>query len=391
MGLQIITIPWLALDYFNLTASVVGIVQAIVLIPNALLIVLGGINADRGTALKTFLWALCGYGLMHGFLLLVLTQHWGSFLYFIFYALLVGCINAFIQPGKDYLVAFLANNDLQSVIAKNNFVQYLGQAIGVGLASWFYLWKVESVPLVQMILTIVVILSFTLFIAKYRSLFEKLSKPSDQTPVSNKMLISGFKICWASPVLRTVIGITAISGFFHIGTFIVSLPLLAKNIYVGNITFYSLLQFLFLLGTVVITLVVVYRKNLDAPGRRVIFNVLYSGLILLGLSVGPTQTGLMVLIFLWGVVVGLSATLGKAIIQSQAQAEYRGRVISIYQLFLFGFAPLGALFTGWGAEQWGVMFMLKVSAIASFIAFGATFLTRSLWDIEAEDTSSTQA
>jgi MFS family permease len=390
MGLQVIVIPWLALDYFQLSASAIGIVQASVLIPNALFLLLGGISADRGAALRNFLWVLSLYGLAHGFLLLVLFQHWSSFLYLIFYALMVGCINAFIQPGKDYLVAFLAEGDLQSIIAKNNLVQYVGQSVGVGLASWLYAWQIVSVPVVQILLTVMVMFCFYFLITHHKAIFNQNIKDEKGGALSVGMIISGFEICWQSSVLRTVISITAVNGFFHIGTFIVSLPLLAKNIYVGDIKFYSLLQFLFLLGTVVTTLLVVFRRNLDAPGRRVIFNVLYAGLILLGLSVGPTTNGLMFLIFLWGVVVGISATLGKAIIQSQALQEYRGRVISIYQLALFGFAPLGALFAGWGAEQWGVLFILKISAIASFISFAATFLTRALWDIEAEDTSSTQ-
>jgi len=52
-----------------------------------------------------------------------------------------------------------------------------------------------------------------------------------------------------------------------------------------------------------------------------------------------------------------------------------------------GSAPLGALLAGVMIESLGVLKLLQYSGIASFCAFAATFFTRSLWAIEAEDLS----
>ncbi len=395
LGLQIITIPWLAVDYLQLSPKSVGLVQCAVLVPNILLI-LGGLRADSremGGMLRNhpIFILLAIYGLLHGGLLFLLTQQWLSLFWLLVYAFLLGCTSAFMQPCKDYILGFIASNKLQSLIAKNQCCQYLGQASGIALASQLYLWNINSLPLLQIFLLVLALSCFYCFYRAHH--FDSNVEPIQPKAKQNQAideLLKGFRFCWQSVVLRCLLFIVCVNGFFHIGVFIVALPVLVKTVYAGSVGLYSLLQCLFILGTVTTSLIVIIKGQLDSPGRRVIFSLLYTGLILLGLSAGPTQYGLMFLIFLWGVVVGISATLGRAILQSQASAEYRGRAISLYQFALFGFAPIGSLFAGFAIDHWGVLFVLKLSAYASLAAFVSLFLTRALWKIEACDTESIQ-
>jgi len=389
IGLQIVSIPWLALDYLSLPPSSIGLVQAAVLMPNILLI-FGGLAVDKGVLVNKLIYLFITYGVLHSLLLMLLVTDWLSLIWLLFYALLFACIGAFVQPCKDYILGSLADSNLQSVIAKNQCCQYSGQAIGIGLASVLYEFNVNFLPLAQIGL---ISLTITVFYFFYRTYGPRLVKPkshhSTLLPLA-ALLMSGIRFCWQSIILRSLLFIVVINGFFHIGVFVVALPVLVKTVYAGSIGLYALLQCLFILGTLTTTVIVIYKGQLDAPGRRVIFSLLYAGLILLGLSAGPTEYGLWFLVFLWGVVVGVSATLGRAILQSQVSSEHRGRAISIYQFSLFGFAPLGSLFAGIAIEYWNVLYVLKISAIASFVAFAILFFTRPLWDVEAEDTCSTQ-
>jgi len=397
MGLQVISIPWLAVDYLALSPRFVGLIQAAVLLPNILLIV-GGMAADRGLLVNRFLMLLIIYAVIHSVLLILLSQYWLSIIWLLTYALLLGCVGAFVQPGKDYILGSLAGSNLQSTIAKNQCCQYLGQAVGIGIASKLYVWNVNLLPLSQIGFTLLAVFLFYFFnkIHALSTLGASINavhnKNTDAKSSLNfvSLMVSGVQFCWDSIVLRSLLFVVIVNGFFHIGVFIVALPVLVKTVYFGDIGLYALLQCLFILGTVSTTVIVMVKGQLDAPGRRVIFSLLYAGLILLGLSAGPTTYGLFFLVFLWGVVVGISATLGRAILQSQVSSQYRGRAISIYQFALFGFAPLGSLFAGIAIEYWNVLFVLKISAIMSFIAFAALFFTRPLWDIEAEDTQSTR-
>jgi len=389
VGLQIVTIPWLAVDYLSLPPSSVGLIQAAVLLPNILLIV-GGLAVDRGLLVNKFVHLLIAYAILHGLLLFLLASHWLTLIGLLCYALLLGCVGAFVQPCKDYILGSLADSDLQSVIAKNQCCQYLGQAIGVGMASQLYGFNVTSLPMAQLLFIFLAVVCIYLFYKRCDIEFTKQPRHSITQSSLLSLAVSGIQFCWRSIILRSLLFIVIVNGFFHIGVFVVALPVLVKTVYVGTVGLYALLQCLFILGTVTTTLIVIYKGELDAPGRRVIFSLLYAGLILLGLSAGPTLYGLLFLVFLWGVVVGVSSTLGRAILQSQVSSEHRGRAISIYQFSLFGFAPLGSLFAGIAIEYWHVLFVLKISAIASFIAFAALFFTRSLWDVNAEDTQSTQ-
>lgn len=389
MGLQIVAIPWLAVDYLSLSSSALGLIQAAVFLPNLLLLI-GGVSADRGRLFGKFLLLLGAYGILHSGLLILLLQDSLSWLSLLLYALLLGCVAAFIQPCKDYLMGSLAESDLQALIAKNQCCQYIGQAIGIGLASLVYTPYLNFLPGLQIVFVVLAMVTFGLFIRAYQG--EVIDRSIDKEEQRGlPFLLKGLQVCWDSIVLRSLLVIVAVNGFFHIGFFVVALPVLVKTTYRGDIDLYALLQCLFVLGTITTTVLVIIKGQLDTPGRRVIFCLLYAGLILLGLSAGPTYYGLLFLIYLWGVVVGISATLGRAILQSQVSAEHRGRAISIYQLALFGFAPLGSLFAGFTIDSWDVQYALKIAAIASFVVFAGLFFTRALWDIEAEDTCSTQS
>lgn len=386
LGIQIILLPWLVVDYLALTPIWVGWVQAAVLIPNLLLLLVGGLMADKAKSLPWLVPLLIVNILIHAALAVVIHYHWLSILLLLFYALLLGVTNAFIQPWREYLLK-QTNSDpkqhgrLQTMVAKSSLCLSVGQAIGISLSSLMDTLGAEALLYIQAGMVLLAALSFScLRRALPLSTHQETSgATSTELPIG---IIEGIKDIWSSGALRSLIAIVAFNGFFHIGVFIVALPLLVQQVYRGSVDFYSGLQLAFVIGTIVTTLIVVYKGALDSAGRRIIFGLLYGGVILLALSAEPTVVGLFILVFFWGVVVGVSANMGRSVLQSLAPDSSRGRMISIYQLSLFGFAPLGALFAGYTIEIWGVLTLLKISGIASLVAFMATMMTRSLWEIE---------
>jgi MFS family permease len=391
MGIQIIVIPWLATEYLELSSFYIALVQSAVLIPNIALLVFGGVSLDKGGLFNKFQGLLLVSSVTHLLFIFLLARQGLSLFWVLLYALLLGSINAFVQPYKEYLAGMLATTNLQSHIAKNRISLYVGQGIGIGIASQLYQASLILLPMIQIMALFLVFICLLLIKRQQNKNLLDVEQIQDKEKLSYSLLVSGFKVCWGSKILRSLLTLTAVNGFLHVGVFIVALPILVKTIYSGDVELFSFLQGLFTVGMLVSALIIIYLKKLDGPGRRVIFSMLYSGLILLGLSAGPTVEGLLFLVFLWGVVVGISATLGRSILQSYTDPEYMGRVISIYQLTLFGFAPLGALCAGIAINSLGVLLVLKISAIMSFIAFAGTFLIKSLWDVEATDTQLSDA
>jgi len=380
LGIQIVLLPWLVVDYLSLSSVWVGWIQSAVLIPNLLFLLLGGISADRNTSSQWPIRLIIVNAVIHGLLAIMINNNLLTFFVLAMYAVLLGLTNAFIQPWREYLLKQIDDAQLQKMVAKSSLCLYGGQAIGVLITTLLLVVGIETLLLLQVLFTIIAAISFY-FLTRQLTL-EEGSLDKANTFSSQYLLIDGLKNVWNLPALKHLLMIVAFNGFFHIGVFIVALPLLVKQVYAADVDLFSGLQLAFVLGTIATTMTVILRGFLDAPGRRVIFCLLYGGVILLALSAKPTLWGLYILVFVWGAVVGVSANMGRSILQSLAPQESRGRFISIYQLALFGFAPIGALFAGYGIDLWGVLAVLKISGIASFVMFFLMLLTRELWDVE---------
>ena len=149
---------------------------------------------------------------------------------------------------------------------------------------------------------------------------------------------------------------------------LVVLPLLADN-YGRGAGYYATLQIAFIAGTVAATVVMLRRGQGEHPGRGVLMCLLYSAALLIAISFGPTPLGLMMLCACWGAVAAASAALGKAIVQLLAPEQVRSRIISIYQLSLFGSAAVGALLAGAISEFAAPLTTLLWAGIFSLGAF----------------------
>lgn len=393
LGIQLILLPWLVVGQLALSSVWVGWVQAAVLLPNLLLLLFGGLSADRGKGTRYLVPLLMVNIVLHGVLAYVVHYSWLSIALLISYSVMLGVSNAFVQPWREYLVkqvgesvteAGLFSKGLQSLVAKTSLCVYVGQAIGVFIASFMDAIGAQGLLLIQLAMVALSIIGFRCLLARLSTIRVESDRVELPTSASEPMLASlraGWCDMWSLPALRSLVCIVAFNGFFHMGVFIVALPLLVQQMYGQSVEYYSGLQFTFLVGTIVTTLVVIIKNGLDNPGKRVIFSLLYGGVILFALSAKPTVIGLFILLFFWGVVVGVSANMGRSILQTLAPEPCRGRIISIYQLALFGFAPLGALCAGYAIHWWGVVTVLKASGIASLLMFLAMMATRALWEV----------
>jgi predicted MFS family arabinose efflux permease len=75
----------------------------------------------------------------------------------------------------------------------------------------------------------------------------------------------------------------------------------------------------------------------------------------------------------WGFFSGLSMTLGRTLLHNQVPHDLRSRASSVYQLCLFGGAPLGAWGCGFSIEAIGLSYtfisIAGLTLIVSVVAF----------------------
>jgi len=382
-GCQIVLLPWLAVGELKLSAEQVGWVQSLSLLPGVVLLLVGGAFADRTQGQHRLPFFYMGLALCHGFMAYLLFRGELVLSWLLIYALMMGVSSAFIQPLRERLLPGLlqGENRLQHSVVVMSLCLYVAQAVGVAVAGQQGVLGVHWILLGQGACLLVAALMFAVWV-KAPSV-ETASAPRTAQSVAG--IKAGLALVWRHSILRNLVILVGLNGFIHIGVFVVALPLLARDAYQQGAVYFASLQLCFVVGNVVATLGLLKRGPTRYPGRAILFSLLYAGVLMLAIAAKPTLNGLFGLVFFWGVVAGVSASLGKSLLQQQAPEAYRGRIVSVYQLSLFGAAPLGALACGYAASYWGPWLLFSVAGVVSIAAFLVHFVDRSLWGVENLD------
>ncbi|WP_066965578.1 MFS transporter [Microbulbifer sp. Q7] len=393
-GLQVILLPWIAVALMELPALQLGWVQASVLLPNLVFLLFGGALADRFDSARVAAVSCLGLGLCHAALAYYLLYQLPSLGLLILYGVSLGICTAFLQPARDNLVQRCARSPeesntrlsearVQHTVTWMMLAQYGGQAIGMLLASRFDSWGAELLLLIQ----VGVLLIAALFFFSMRHL--RLAKPTARLTLPSALL-EGFAEVRNSRAILELVMLVGFNGLVHIGVFLVVLPLMAES-YGRGASYYATLQIAFVLGTVIATVAMLRRGQGDTPGRGVLMCLLYSAALLIAISFGPTPFGLMFLCACWGAVAAASAGLGRSIIQLLAPEQVRSRVISIYQLSLFGSAAIGALLAGIISEFSAPLTTLLWAGIFSLVAFVFAWLSGALRKLHIPNTETSES
>ena len=85
-----------------------------------------------------------------------------------------------------------------------------------------------------------------------------------------------------------------------------------------------------------------------------VVSFLVRGTIVALIALKPPLWLLFVLIYIWGIFTGSSMTLGCTILHNHIPDAMRSRAASVYQLCLYGGAPLGAWVCGMTVEWIGL-------------------------------------
>jgi MFS family permease len=94
----------------------------------------------------------------------------------------------------------------------------------------------------------------------------------------------------------------------------------------------------------------------------------------------PEWWVLMAVLFVWGLNMGVTTNLSRAIMQEASEPEYLARVLSVYTLGVMGSMPIGALIIGFIIEGFGTMNAMLpamfVSAVLCIYGFAFTDLRK---------------
>jgi MFS family permease len=375
LGLFTLIYPWLIVGVLQESPSRLGMAQMALLLPNLLFILPGGVVSDRshrGSWLSLlYLLYLVPVGVLAG---AILTNQL-SFLVLIVCGMAFGTVSAFVQPTRESLLGYAAPNLMHQAVAKVVMVQFIAQGIGFAAAG-----QLESIGV-----TFLLALQMVAFVASSLLIRQSHPRPLERDKETLKPrqplteLREGVQLFFETKALFHLVVLTFATGALAFGVYLVGMPLIAKQAYGGGAQLYAAMQVTFTLGVVSANFGVMKRaKMFNRPGRLIIITFLWRGGLVGVVGLLPSFWVLFPTLFVWGFFSGLSMTLGRTLLHNQVPHELRSRASSVYQLCLFGGAPLGAWGCGFSIEAIGLSYTFMGITCLTLIVSVAAFFS-PLW------------
>ena len=354
-GLQTTIFPGVINYTLNEPADRLGLAQAALTAPMLFLLPLTGVLAerlDRRFVMSGFhLQAALAAGILAYLMFAGLLNYWTM----VAFALVAGTASAFVLPARDSavnpvtrVVQRLGKRDLtlQKAVILTSLVQFAAQICGMG--AGFLAGVFGPAPLFALQAGVLLIGAGAAL-----SMPRMHTHRTEHAPILQS-LGEGIKTVVASSVLMPMTLIMMAVGFFIVGGgFFVIVPVLVRDGYDGGYGLLALLMIAFWVGALLANIILARIGSIERPGL-VVMVAQFVTVFAIGLLAIPLPLMLLfALVLAWGLGGGVAISLSRSVIQEQAPAHQLARVMSVYQLGLFGGMPAGAFAMGFVVAEIG--------------------------------------
>jgi MFS family permease len=347
----LIALPWLALVLTG-SAIALGGVLALMAVPRALLMVVGGVSVDRFSPRRVMLGSnavrLVAVSVLGLIVLAGAAQLWMLYVF----ALVFGVADAFFFPAQTSIVPELVEGD--QLQRANGIVQGTAQAtllVGPAVAGVVIAALGSgSSPANDGGIGVALLIDAATFLASLGTLW--LIRPRAhvaQPPTSILDSIrEGLRFVWASRGLRAVILLSLAANFFIVGPFEVGMPFIAYSRLPEGAAAFGIVMAAFgggsLLGLIVASVLPAPRPS--RLGLTVIGTLSLAGLGVAALAVVHTTLLAAVVIGMSGTMLGVGNLIGITWIQGRIPPELMGRVMSLMITGSVGLIPVSMFVAG---------------------------------------------
>lgn len=343
--------------------------------PSFLLSLYGGIISDRYNRYKLLLLTQTA-SMLQAMLLAILTLS-GHYTVWQVLALsvLLGIINAFDVPARQPLVHEMINDkaDLPNALALNSSMVNVARLVGPALSGLVLEKLGAGICFLSNAVSFIAVIVFLL-----------MMKLPDYvpSPVKKKIkaeFIEGFVYLKKTPAIGMVLLMLTLVSLFVL-PYNTLLPVFAKVIFEGDAATFGYINSFIGLGAVAGTFFLA-SLNPEADFKRILLIttvLLGIGLMLFShISYFPVA---MVFAVICGFGTMSQTAICNTIIQVEADAKMRGRVISYLAMSLFGMLPLGSLLIGVVSQEIGAantIFFEGIIALVITVVFSKFLLDGS--------------
>jgi MFS family permease len=358
--MQVIAQAWVVyqLGHSELTLGLVAFASAI---PTLVVSPWGGVIVDRVSRRKLLMLTQSG-AMILAFILAALTfsnivQEW----HVIILSALLGVVNAVDAPARQAIVPELVGKkDMPNAIALNsmmfNSARVIGPAIaGIMLAAIGAAWCF----MLNGISFLAVLIGLWLMKLPPRVRARHTDSPWQQ-------LISGVQYATNNREISALILLSLVFSIFGISYFTI-MPAFVEKILHQGAAMYGWVNAASGLGAVTGAFFLAHQFSHGKRGKMLVVTNLAFPLLLAVFAFTPIYPLSLVLAFGLGMGFMVQFTTINTLLQTRVHDDFRGRVLGLYTITFFGFAPFGNLAIGALGEKFGLSFAMMLFAACSLI------------------------
>jgi MFS family permease len=321
----------------------------------------GGVIADR-LPRRNLLVVTQALSMLLAFVLSALTfTHTIMPWHIVLLAFALGVVNAFDAPTRQSFVLEMVERPvLPNAIALNsmmfNTAMTIGPAIG-GLAyalfgpGWCF--AINGLSFVAVIASLLI-----------------MKLPAWNPPKKTNGALTDIRVGLRTVVAdRRILAIVCLMSMVNLFgfSFATLMPAWAVQVLGGDASTYGFLQCLRGLGALIAALAVAALSHRRFKGKAMTIGSIFFPIFVMLFSLTRTLALSLVVLFMVGASNILMGNLANALVQIMTPDALRGRVMAVYMLAFFGFAPLGALLAGGAATLIGVPLTVGISALCMLV------------------------
>jgi len=372
--MQRIALPWAV---YRMTDSEVllGVVGFAGSIPSFLLAPFAGVLIDRWSRYRVMLVTQVISMIQAGVLAWLSLSGGLEIWHIIVLSLVLGIINTFDMPARHSFVINMVNGkeDIGNAIALNSMMFNGARLIGPSLAGIILATAGEGACFLMNALSYVFVIA-SLMMMRVTETREK----KERVPMFREMKEGMDYVFGFAPIKHIILllGLVSLMG----ASYQVLMPVYAKDILQGDSHTYGFLMGGAGAGALLGAIYLASRDTVLRLGRLIpaATALLSAGLIAISLSSSFFIS--MFLIFFTGLGMMAHTAASNTILQTIADDDKRGRVMSFYTMALMGTAPFGSLLAGWMAKVIGTPWTIFIGGAICLL--GALVFFRRLPELK---------
>jgi MFS family permease len=368
--MQDVALNWLILTITGTASALfLGLQTFLGQAPILLLTLIGGVVADRRDRRRVLL--------MSQYIQMTVAFTLAALVYFdvihiwhvLALAVVTGTAQAFGGPAYQSLLPSLVEKQhVPNAVALNsiqfNLARVIGPLLAGGALAAFGMVACFGLNGVSFLAVI-----FAIFSMHIRHV------PTTDAASMQEQMKSGFRFVRGEPSI-IALTVLAFATTFLGNPLLTFLPLVARDVFRGDVTQYTQLMAFAGSGAVAGALVVAWLGRFHHMGRTLLLVQVTFGILIVAFALTRVFWLNAILLFACGACLMMSGAMISSLVQLIAPNDMRGRVMSIYMVAYRGGMPLGSLVAGSISNATSAPFVLTLNGVLlSLVA--AWFLLKS--------------